>query len=327
MPISYNTIIMEQYGGPEVLRWRRVNSEEPGPGEVFIKHHAVGLNFIDTYHRTGLYPLPELPATPGMEGAGVVEAVGGGVTEFKPGDRVAYANPPGSYAEYRIIPADKLVPIPEGVSFEQAAAMMLKGMTARYLLHGCFPVKAGDTILMHAAAGGVGSIVCQWASHLGATVIGTVGSKEKAEYAAARGCKYPILYREEDFVARVKELTNGRGVDVVYDAVGQAVFLPSLDCIRRLGTMVTFGNASGAVEPFSVGLLAQKGSLFLTRPTLMSYVYEREDLLAHARDLFDVVRKGVVRIEINQRYPLSETPQAHKDLQARKTTGSTILLP
>jgi len=321
-------IVINQTGGPEVLRWVDYDSGQPGPGQVRLRHEAVGLNFIDVYHRTGLYPLPSLPAVPGMEGSGTVEAVGDGVTELAAGDRVAYAGlPPGAYAQVRRIPADRLVILPESITTHQAAAMMLQGMTARYLLRGCFDVKAGDTILIHAAAGGVGSIVCQWAKHLGATVIGTVGSEEKAATATANGCDHPILYTREEFVARVKEITNDRGVDVVYDSVGQATFMKSLDCLRPLGTMVSFGQSSGPVAPLELGLLSAKGSLFLTRPTLMTYTAKREDLLIHARDLFEVVEKGVVKVEIRQTYPLSDAARAHRDLEGRRTTGSSILLP
>lgn len=321
-------IVINQTGGPEVLRWVDYDPGQPGPGEVRLRHEAVGLNFIDVYHRTGLYPLPSLPAVPGMEGSGTVEAVGDGVTEVAEGDRVAYAGlPPGAYAQVRRIPADRLVKLPESITTRQAAAMMLQGMTARYLLRGCFDVKAGDTILIHAAAGGVGSIVCQWAKHLGATVIGTVGSEEKAANATENGCDYPILYTKEEFVARVKEITEGRGVDVVYDSVGQATFMKSLDCLRPLGTMVSFGQSSGPVAPLELGLLSAKGSLFLTRPTLMTYTAKREDLLVHARDLFEVVEKGVVKVEIRQTFPLSDAARAHRDLEGRRTTGSSILLP
>jgi NADPH2:quinone reductase len=321
-------IRIHETGGPEVLRWEDDDPGRPEPGEVLLRHEAVGLNFIDVYHRTGLYPLPSLPAIPGMEGAGVVEAVGDGVDEFAAGDRVAYAAvPPGAYAELRRIPAHRLVKLPEGISTRQAASMMLQGMTARYLLHGCYPVSAGGTILIHAAAGGVGSIVCQWAKHKGATVIGTAGTPEKAAVAREKGCDHPILYTEEDFSARVRDITDGRGVDVVYDSVGQATFMQSLDCLRPMGMMVTFGQSSGPVEPLNLGLLAQKGSLFVTRPTLMVYTAAREDLLAHAQDLFDVVEKGVVRVDVNQTYPLAEAARAHGDLEARKTVGSTLLLP
>ena len=322
------SIVMTETGGPEVLQWVDSDPGSPGTGEVLVRHEAVGLNYIDVYHRSGLYPLPSLPATPGMEGAGVVEAVGEAVTEVAVGDRVAYAGlPPGAYAQIRCIPADRLVRLPEAISTQQAAAMMLQGMTARYLLRGCYPVKSADVILIHAAAGGVGLIVCQWARHLGATVIGTVGSDEKAELARANGCDHPIVYSKEDFPQRVKELTGGRGVDVVYDSVGQATFMHSLDCLRPKGMMVSFGQASGPVTPLDLGLLSAKGSLFLTRPTLMTYTAKREDLLTHAEDLFDVVLKGKVAVKIRQRYPLSEAAQAHRDLEARKTTGSTILIP
>ena len=321
-------IIMHETGGPEVLKWETYDPGQPKAGEVLLRQEAVGLNYIDVYHRSGLYPLPALPAIPGMEGAGIVESVGEGVSEFKAEDRVAYAGlPPGAYAEARIIPADRLVKLPEAISTRQAAAMMLQGMTARYLLHGCYQVKAGDYILIHAAAGGVGSIVCQWAKHLGATVIGTVGSPEKANLAAGNGCDHPIRYRDEDFVSRVKEITQGKGVDVVYDSVGQATFMQSLDCLRPMGMMVSFGQASGAIPPLDTGILAAKGSLFLTRPSLMTYTARREDLLAHARDLFAVVEKGAVKIEIRQTYPLAEASRAHQELENRKTTGSTILIP
>lgn len=311
-----------------MLRWVDYDPGQPGPGEVRLRHEAVGLNFIDVYHRTGLYPLPSLPAVLGMEGSGAVEAVGEGVTEVVVGDRVAYAGlPPGAYAQARLIPADRLVKLPTGITTRQAAAMMLQGMTARYLLHGCFDVKAGDTILIHAAAGGVGSIVCQWAKHLGATVIGTVGSEEKVATATANGCHYPILYTSEDFAVRVRQITEGRGVDVVYDSVGQATFMKSLECLRPLGTMVSFGQSSGPVAPVELGLLSAKGSLFLTRPTLMTYTAKREDLLTHARDLFDVVEKGVVKVDIRQTYHLSDAARAHRDLEGRRTTGSSIFLP
>ena len=315
-------------GGPEVMRWEDVDPGQPEPGEALVRHEAVGLNFIDVYHRTGLYPLPALPATPGMEGSGIVEAIGEGVTEVAVGDRVAYAGiPPGAYAEVRRIPAHRLVQLPEKILFQQGAAMMLQGMTDRYLLRGCYDVKKGDTILIHAAAGGVGSIVCQWAKHLGATVIGTVGSPAKAELARAHGCDHTILYNDEDFTARTKEITGGNGVDVAYDSVGQATFMQSLDCLRPMGMMVSFGQASGSVPPLDLGELAARGSLFLTRPSLMAYTAAREDLLNHAGDLFEVVQSGAVKIEVNQTYPLAEAARAHRDLEARKTTGSTILIP
>jgi len=315
-------------GGPDVMRWEDVDPGKPEPGEALVRHEAVGLNFIDVYHRTGLYPLPALPATPGMEGAGVVEEIGKGVTEVAVGDRVAYAGiPPGAYAQVRRIPAHRLVKLPAGISFDQGAAMMLQGMTARYLLRGCYAVKAGDTILIHAAAGGVGSIVCQWAKHLGATVIGTVGSEQKAKIAKANGCDHPILYTAEDFSARVRELTDGAGVDVVYDSVGQATFRQSLDCLRPMGMMVSFGQSSGSIPPFDLGELAARGSLFITRPSLMTYTADRKDLLDHAQDLFAAVQSGAVKIEVNQTYPLAEAARAHQDLESRKTTGSTILIP
>jgi NADPH:quinone reductase len=315
-------------GGPEVLKWEDHDPGKPGEGEVRIRHKAIGLNFIDVYHRTGLYPLPGLPAIPGMEGSGVVEAVGQQVDELVVGDRVSYAGlPPGAYAQVRCIPAHRLVKMPDNLSFETGAAMMLKGMTARYLIRGCYPVASGDIILIHAASGGVGSIVSQWAHDIGATVIGTVGSAEKAEKARVNGCDHPILYAQEDFVEKVREITNGKGVNVVYDSVGQATFMKSLDCLQPLGTMVTFGQSSGPVPPLELGLLATKGSLFLTRPSLMTYTEKREDLLAHAKDLFDVVLRGAVKITIGQTYPLSEVSVAHRDLEGRKTTGSTILVP
>lgn len=320
-------IRMHETGGPEVLLWEDYDPGLPGPGEALIRHEAVGLNYIDVYHRSGLYPLPSLPGIPGMEGAGVIEAIGEGVSEVTVGDRVAYAGlPPGAYAQTRIMPGHRLIQLPESISTRQGAAMMLQGMTARYLLKGCYEVKAADTILIHAAAGGVGLIVCQWAKFLGATVIGTVGSAEKAELAGSHGCDFPIRYREEDFVSRVKEITQGRGVDVVYDSIGQATFMQSLDCLRPLGMMVSFGQASGPIEPLDLGILAAKGSLFLTRPSLMAYTAERQDLLAHAHDLFEVVEKGAVKINIHQTYPLAEAARAHHDLEGRKTTGSAVLV-
>lgn len=321
-------IRIHEYGGPEVLRWEEAEVGEPGPGQLRVRHAAVGLNYIDVYHRTGLYPLPSLPWTLGMEGAGKVEAVGEGVTEFKVGDRVAYASPPvGAYAEVRLMPADRVVALPDAIDDQTAAAMMLQGMTAQYLLRRTYRVQPGDTILLHAAAGGVGLIASQWARHLGATVIGTVGSDEKAELARAHGCHHVIVYSRENFTQRVREITDGQGVAAVYDSVGQATFMNSLDCLRRLGMMVSFGNASGPVPPFDPGILAAKGSLFLTRPSLMAYTAERADLLASAADLFEVVASGAVKIEVHQTYPLAETAQAHRDLEARKTTGSTVLLP
>jgi NADPH2:quinone reductase len=315
---------MEKQGGPEVMQWGTVEVGKPGAGQVRLRHTAVGLNFIDTYHRGGLYPLP-CPATPGMEASGVVEEVGAGVTDFKAGDRVAYAGGPvGAYTEARIMPADRLVKVPAGVTDQQAASMMLKGLTAQYLIRRIHRVKSGDTILVHAAAGGVGLILCQWAKHLGATVIGTVGSDEKAKLAQANGCAHPIVYTREDFVARVAELTGGKKVPVVYDSVGKDTFLKSLDCLSMFGMMVLFGASSGAVAPFDLGLLAAKGSLFITRPTLNSYTAKREDLVAMSEDLFGVVASGAVKIHVNQTYALKDAVQAHKDLEARKTTGSTV---
>jgi NADPH2:quinone reductase len=321
-----HAIRIHETGGPEKMVWEEVPVADPGPGEVRVRNTAVGLNYIDTYHRSGLYPVP-LPATIGMEGAGVVEAVGPKVKELKKGDRVAYANPIGAYAEVLLRPADRLVKVPAGIDDKIAAAIMLKGMTAWYLARRTYVVKKGDTILVHAAAGGVGQILSQWAKHLGATVIGTVGNDDKVEAAKKAGCKHVIVTSKENFVDRVKEITRGAGVPVVYDGVGKATFLPSLDCIRPMGMMVTFGNASGPVDPISPVLLSQKGSIYLTRPTLFTYTAKREDLLQAAKDLFDVVKKKVVKISVNQTYPLRETAQAHRDLEARKTTGSTVLLP
>ena len=323
-----HAIVLSETGGPENLRWQEVTVGEPGPGQVRLRHTAIGLNFIDVYHRTGLYPLPSLPAVIGLEAAGVVEAVGPGVSDLTVGSRVAYASPPaGAYAEVRLMPADRLVALPDGIDEAHAAAMMLKGMTAEYLLCRTYKVKAGDTILVHAASGGVGLIVCQWAKHLGVQVIGTVGSDAKAELARAHGCDHPIVYTRENFVDRVKALTGGAGVAVVYDSVGKDTFMGSLDCLAPMGMMVSFGNASGAVPAFEPGILSAKGSLFLTRPTLMTYTAKRADLVASARALFEVVLKGAVTIEINQRYPLRDAAQAHRDLEARKTTGSTLLMP
>jgi NADPH2:quinone reductase len=317
-----------EVGGPEVLRWEEVAVGDPGPGEVKLRQSAVGLNYIDVYHRSGLYKIPTLPAIIGLEGAGEVTAVGPEVSDFNPGDRVAYAGGPlGAYATERLIPAHRLVKLPKGIDDRQAAAMMLQGMTAQYLLRRTYPVQAGDTILIHAAAGGVGLIACQWAKHLGATVIGTVGSAEKAELARAHGCDHTILYRQEDVVARVRELTGGEGVAVAYDSVGRDTFMASLDSLRPMGMLVSFGQSSGPLGPFDPGLLAAKGSLFLTRPSLMVYTAKRGDLLATAADLFSVVESGAVRIEVNQTYPLAEAARAHRDLEGRRTTGSTVFLP
>ena len=320
-------IRIHQTGGPEVLSWESVDLPAPGAGEATVRHAAVGLNFIDTYHRTGLYPLP-MPSGIGLEGAGVVEAVGPGVTEVQVGDRVAYAGGPiGAYAEARNIPAHRLLKLPDAISFDTAAAMMLQGLTAAYLLRKTYRVQPGDAVLIHAAAGGVGLIACQWAKALGATVIGTVGSAAKGELAKAHGCDHVINYSTENFVSRVREITGGEGVPVVYDGVGKDTFMGSLDSLRPLGMLVTYGNASGPVPPLDLLLLSQKGSLFVTRPTIVSYTAKRADLEALGAELFDVVASGKVKIEVHQRYALKDAAQAHCDLEARKTTGSTILIP
>jgi NADPH2:quinone reductase len=322
-----HAIRIHETGGPEVLRWEEVDEPTPGVGEVSIAQSAIGLNFIDTYFRSGHYPLSSLPLTLGMEGAGVVAAIGEGVEGFEVGERVAYVAGPGAYCESRSVPAARLLHLPEGISEEQAAAMMLKGMTAEYLVRRTHPVEAGETILVQAAAGGVGLILCQWASDLGATVVGTVGSPEKAEIARSHGCHHPVLYREESFVDRVKEITDGRGVPVVYDAVGSDTFDDSLACLAHRGLMALYGQSSGAVEPFEIQRLMAGGSLYLTRPSLAAYTSTREDLLDSAQALFDVVASGAVKIEIGQRYPLEDTRRAHEDLEARRTTGSTVLVP
>jgi len=319
-----SAIRMHEIGGPEVLKWEEVEVGDPGPGQVRLRQEAAGLNFIDVYHRTGLYP-QQLPFTPGVEGAGVVEALGSEVSGISVGDRVAYGGPIGGYAEMRLIPADRVVKLPDAISSEQAAAMMLQGMTAEMLLKRVYPVKSGDTILVHAAAGGVGLILCQWAKALGATVIGTVGSDEKAELVRAHGCDHPIVYTRQDFVAEVERLNGGAKVAVVYDGVGRDTFMKSLDCLARRGMMASFGNASGPVDPFDALLLARKGSLFLTRPTLYDYTLDPADLQLSARALFDVVESGKVKIEIGQRFPLKDAAEAHRALEARKTSGSTIL--
>jgi len=315
-----------EYGGPEKLRWEQVQVGVPGEGQVLVRNTAIGLNFVDTYQRSGLYQTP-LPFTAGSEGAGVVEAVGPKVKELKVGDRVAYFSPIGAYAEVLLRPADRLVKIPAGIDDKTAAGMMLKGLTAQYLLRRTYRVKKGDTILMHAAAGGVGQILCQWAKALGATVIGTVGSDEKAALAKKAGCKHVIVTSREKFVEQVKAITKGKGVPVVYDGIGKDTFMDSLDCLAPFGLMASFGNASGAVTQFNPGLLAQKGSLFLTRPTLNTYAASREALLSGARELFAIVKSGKVKIAINQTYPLREAAQAQRDLESRKTTGSTVLIP
>lgn len=317
----------DRTGGPEVLQWVEAPLDAPAPGEVQVRHRAVGVNFIDTYHRSGLYPVP-LPSGLGQEAAGVVEAVGEGVTEFSPGDRVAYAGGPlGAYSEARNISASELVKLPEALSFEQGAAVMMQGLTAQYLLRRTYRVQPGDTILIHAAAGGVGLIVCQWAKALGATVIGTVSSDEKAELACRHGCDHAIVTSREKVSQRVRELTAGEGVAVVYDSVGKDTFMDSLACLRPLGMMVSFGNASGPVPAFESALLMKMGSLFLTRPTLFHYTLRRADLLAMAGELLDVVASGQVRISVNQRYPLRDAALAHAALEARRTTGSTVLIP
>ncbi len=322
-----HAIRVHEYGGPEVLKWEEVEAGDPGPGEVKVRQTAVGLNYIDVYVRTGLYPQPSLPFIPGMEGAGVVTAVGEGVRDLKVGRRVAYAGPVGAYARERLIAADRVVKIPAGISDETAAAIMLKGMTAQYLLRRTYKVGRDTTLLLHAAAGGVGLIACQWAAALGATVIGTVSSSGKALIARAHGCTHVINIREEDLVAKVKDYTKGKGVDVVYDSIGKDTFPASLDCLKPLGMWVSFGQASGPVPPFNITLLSQKGSLFATRPSLGTYIDTRKDLVATANDLFDVVGKGKVKVAVNQTYALADAAQAHRDLEARLTTGSTILLP
>lgn len=317
-------IRIHKAGGPEVLQWEEVEVGDPGPGEIKLRQDAVGLNFIDVYHRTGLYQ-QQLPFTPGVEGAGVVEAVGHEVSHVKPGDRVAYAGPIGGYAEERLIDADRVVKLPNSISSEQAAGMMLQGMTAQMLVRSVFPVTTGDTILIHAAAGGVGLIMCQWAAALGATVVGTVGTEEKAEFARAHGCAHPIVYSKQDFVAEVERITNGEKLPVVYDGVGRDTFMRSLDCLRLRALMVSFGNASGPVEPFAPAILAQRGSLYLTRPTLYHYIATRQQLEQSASELFEMVANGKVKIEVQQRFALKDAAAAHRALEQRKTTGSTIL--
>jgi len=318
---------IHQHGGPEVLQYEEVAVGDPGPGQARIRQTAIGLNFIDTYHRSGLYQL-QMPSGIGTEGAGVVEAVGSGVTWVKAGDRVAYAGgPPGAYADLRLVPADRLVKIPEGISDQTAAAMMLKGLTTQYLIRSTYRVQAGQTVLFHAAAGGVGLIACQWLKALGVTVLGTVGSEDKAKLAKAHGCAHTIIYTKENFVERVNQITEGRKLPVVYDSVGKDTFMGSLDCLQPRGMLVVFGNGSGPVAGFDLNLLAAKGSLYVTRPSLVTYTAKREDLEAMAADLFDVVKSGKVKIEVNQTYALKDAAQAHRDLQSRKTTGSTVIVP
>ena len=323
-----HAIRFHKTGGPEVLQWEDVPVGEPGPGEARVAHKAIGVNFIETYHRSGLYPLP-LPSGLGTEAAGIVEAVGPNVTEVKAGDRVAYCNGPlGSYAEKRNMPADRLVKLPDGISFEQGASMMLQGLTVQYLLRRMLVVpKAGDTILWQAAAGGVGLIACQWAKALGINLIGTVSSEEKAKLAQEHGAAHTINYSKEDFVARVTEITGGKKVPVAYDSVGKDTFMKSLDCVQPRGLLVLFGNASGPVDALNTGLLAAKGSLYVTRPTLASYAARREELLASSKELFDLVLAGKVKVGPRQSYALKDAAQAHRDLEGRKTTGSTILVP
>jgi NADPH2:quinone reductase len=322
-----HAIRIYESGGPEKLRWEEVRVAEPGPGEVLVRNTAVGLNFADTYHRRGVYYPKPLPFTPGMEGAGIIEQIGPKVREFKIGDRVAYAQPIGAYADILLRPVDRLVKIPAGIDERIAAAIMLKGTTAWYLCRRTYKVKEGDTVLVHAAAGGVGQILCQWISHLGAMVIGTVGGEEKTIVARKAGCTHVIVSGKDNVVERVKEITRGQGVPVVYDGVGEATFMASLDCLAPMGLMVNFGNASGAVTQFNPAILAQKGSLFFTRPTLLDYTAKRQDLIKASSELFAAVKKDAIRISINQTYPLSEAAQAHRDLESRKTTGSTLLLP
>src|SRR5215467_163169 len=317
---------VHKHGGPEALTYEEVEVPAPGPGQARVKNHACGLNYIDTYFRSGLYPSPTgMPFVAGNEGAGEVVAVGPGVSEVKVGDRVGYTSALGSYAAERIMPAERLVKLPDAISYEQAAGMMLKGMTVEYLLHRTFKLQKGMNALIHAAAGGIGLIACQWANHIGANVIGTVGSKDKAELAKANGCHHTILYRDEDFVARVKEITGGALCDVVYDGVGKTTFPASLDCLRPLGLFVSFGSSSGPIDAFNIGLLQTKGSLFATRPTLNTYAAKREDLLKLASETFDAIGSGKVKIPVNQKYALKDAQKAHRDLESRATTGASIL--
>ena len=319
-------IVVRIPGGPEALEWAEVETAAPARGEVLIAQRAVGVNFIDTYYRQGHYPWPMSPLIPGGEAAGIVEEVGEGVTDFKAGDRVAYTLPIGAYRTRRVVPAERLVKLPEGIAFDVAASIMLKGLTTQYLIRQTYRIKAGETILLHAAAGGVGLILAQWAKHLGVTVIGTVGSDEKAKLAQAHGTAHTINYAREDFVKRVDEITGGKKVPVVYDSVGKDTFMKSLDCLAPLGYLALFGASSGNVEPLNLGLLAQKGSLYVTRPTLNTYGAKRENLVAMAKELFEVVQSGAVKIEVNQTYPLKDAAKAHADLAGRKTTGSTVLV-
>jgi NADPH2:quinone reductase len=319
-------IRFHKQGGPEVLQVDDVPVGDPGPGQVRIRHTAIGVNFVDIYQRSGLYPM-QLPAIAGNEGAGVVEALGKGVKDLKVGDRVAYTGLPGSYCEARIVPADRMVKIPQGISDEQAASMMLKGLTVHYLIHSTYKVKKGDTVLWHAAAGGVGTIACQWLKKLGVNTIGTVGSPEKVQLAKAHGCKHVINYSTENFVEKVKEITKGKKLPVVYDAVGKSTWEGSLDCLQPRGLIVSFGNASGPVPPVNLGILSTKGSLYVTRPTLGTYIAARADLVKRSNDLFNVVKSGKVKIETTARHTLEDAAQAHRDLEGRKTTGSVVLIP
>jgi len=319
-------IRFHKQGGPEVLQVDDVPVGDPGPGQVRIRHTAIGVNFVDIYQRSGLYPM-QLPAIAGNEGAGVVEALGKGVKDLKVGERVAYTGLPGSYCEARIVPADRMVKIPKGISDEQAASMMLKGLTVHYLIHSTYKVKKGDTVLWHAAAGGVGTIACQWLKKLGVNTIGTVGSPEKVQLAKAHGCKHVINYSTENFVEKVKEITKGKKLPVVYDAVGKSTWEGSLDCLQPRGLIVSFGNASGPVPPVNLGILSTKGSLYVTRPTLGTYIAARADLVKRSNDLFNVVKSGKVKIETTARHTLEDAAQAHRDLEGRKTTGSVVLIP
>ncbi len=322
-----HAIVVHETGKASNMKFEEVKPGKPKKDEILIGQKAVGLNFIDIYFRSGLYPAPQMPLIPGMEAAGDVLAVGSGVKDFKPGDRVAYGSVLGAYAEERIVPADRVVKIPKGISYELAASVMLKGMTTEYLLRRTFRVKKGHTVLFHAAAGGVGSMATQWANSLGATVIGTVGSKEKAKIAKAQGCHHVINYRDKDFASEVKRITRGEGVDVVYDGVGKDTYPASLDCLKPLGMWVTFGQSSGPLPDINLAILSQKGSLFATRPTLMTYVARREDLVKSARSMFQVLDKGDVKVSVNQTYPLKHAAKAHRDLEGRKTTGATVLIP
>jgi NADPH2:quinone reductase len=323
-----NAVRIHQHGGPEELRYEAIDVGEPGPGEARVRHNAIGLNFTDIHHRTGRYPLPQLPHVIGMEAAGIVEAVGDGVSEVKVGDRVAYASDrPRAYSQATVMPVWRLVKLPDSIDDETAAALMLKGLTAQYLIRGAYPIRAGETILIHAAAGGVGLIMCQWARHLGVRVIGTVSTEEKAELARQNGCDHPILYTKDDVVARVRELTDGAGLPVVYDGVGASTFEQSLRCLRRRGLVVSYGSASGVIPPFELFRLNRMGSLYVTSAGLADYTHDRDELLERAGDLFGAVASGAVRVEVRQRYPLADAARAHRDLEARRTIGSSILLP